>query len=43
MNVTISVGATLARDFDDMETLISRADELMYESKTGGRNVLTVG
>ncbi len=41
--VTISMGATLVNDNDTIDSLIKRADTLMYKSKTGGRNCLTVG
>jgi len=43
ISVTISVGATLAKTDDTIESLIKRADYLMYESKTAGRNRLTFG
>jgi diguanylate cyclase (GGDEF)-like protein/PAS domain S-box-containing protein len=43
LKVTISVGATLAVENDTMETLIQRADMLMYQSKTAGKNCLTLG
>ena len=39
--VTISIGATLARDEDSEETLLERADRLMYESKDAGKNRVT--
>jgi diguanylate cyclase (GGDEF)-like protein len=35
---TISIGATLARPGDTVETLISRADERLYAAKRRGRN-----
>ncbi len=35
---TISVGATLARNTDTLESLIERADALMYRAKAAGRN-----
>jgi diguanylate cyclase (GGDEF)-like protein/PAS domain S-box-containing protein len=38
IRVTISIGATLARHEDSMETLLQRADQLMYQSKAAGRN-----
>jgi diguanylate cyclase (GGDEF)-like protein/PAS domain S-box-containing protein len=41
LHVTISLGVTLARIQDTPETLIQRADGLMYRSKTGGRNRIT--
>jgi len=40
-HVTISLGITLARIQDTPETLIQRADGLMYRSKVAGRNRLT--
>jgi diguanylate cyclase (GGDEF)-like protein/PAS domain S-box-containing protein len=41
LHVTISLGVTLARLQDTPETLIHRADGLMYRSKTAGRNRIT--
>lgn len=41
LRVTISLGATLARDVDDAASLFTRADRLLYRSKTGGRNRVT--
>lgn len=43
LNVTVSIGATLAVTGDTPETIILRADALMYESKTAGRNKVTIG
>jgi len=43
INVTISVGATLVNDDDTMESLMKRADTLMYKSKKTGKNKLTLG
>ncbi len=43
LSVNISLGATLARDGDDIETLIKRADTLLYASKDSGRNRLSLG
>lgn len=42
IEVTISIGATLARKDDTVETLMQRADELMFKSKSEGRNRLSV-
>lgn len=42
LRVTISVGATLARSTDTLESLVSRADSLMYCSKKAGRNCVTI-
>jgi len=42
LQVTISLGGTLVRDEDDLETLLKRADGLLYHSKKAGRNRLTM-
>jgi len=41
--VTISIGATLSLPGDTAESIVRRADELMYKSKQGGRNRVSVG
>lgn len=41
LSVTISAGATLALESDTIETLIQRADDLMYQSKKAGKNQVT--
>lgn len=38
LRVTLSGGATLARDDDTLQTLVERADLLMYRSKRAGKN-----
>lgn len=43
LTVTISVGATLFRPDDTPDSIISRADALMYKSKGEGRNRVSVG
>ncbi len=43
INVTVSIGATAARSDDTLESLVRRADSLMYQSKVSGRNRLTSG
>lgn len=43
VRVTLSVGATPARDHDTPESLLQRADRLLYESKRDGRNRITIG
>ena len=43
IDVTISIGATVANLDDDIESLVKRADELMYRSKKEGRNRITLG
>jgi diguanylate cyclase (GGDEF)-like protein/PAS domain S-box-containing protein len=42
-HVTCSMGATLLRASDTAEEAIARADELMYKSKSNGRNRETTG
>jgi len=41
LGVTISIGGTLARTEDSAESLIRRADQLMYQNKQAGRNRVT--
>ncbi len=41
IKVTVSVGATLSRPDDTLDTIVRRADRLMYESKSRGRNCVT--
>lgn len=41
--VTISIGATLINENDTIDSLMKRADTLMYKSKAAGRNCLTIG
>jgi diguanylate cyclase (GGDEF)-like protein/PAS domain S-box-containing protein len=43
ITVTISLGATLLRPGDSPESLVRRADQLMYRSKDAGRNRVTGG
>src|SRR5262249_7511135 len=43
LSVTISVGGTLLHPDDTPESIVHRADELMYRSKQAGRNRTTVG
>jgi len=43
VRVTVSIGATVAREDDTPESLINRADQLMYHSKSSGRNRITLG
>lgn len=43
MTVTASIGATLALPDDTPESIIHRADKLMYASKSAGRNCVTIG
>jgi diguanylate cyclase (GGDEF)-like protein/PAS domain S-box-containing protein len=41
--VTVSIGGTQAAAGETVETLIARADALMYASKKSGRNRVTIG
>jgi diguanylate cyclase (GGDEF)-like protein/PAS domain S-box-containing protein len=43
LRTTISIGATMATDEDTLQSLLERADKLMYQSKEAGRNRVTVG
>ena len=43
ISVTVSVGATLVTREDSIHEAIKRADQLMYVSKSSGRNRITVG
>jgi len=42
IRATISIGATLAEVNDDIDTLLKRTDQLMYHSKTSGRNRVSI-
>ena len=43
LQVTISMGATLIQPGEDTDSLIKRADTLLYASKHAGRNRVTMG
>ncbi|WP_136525160.1 sensor domain-containing diguanylate cyclase [Geomonas ferrireducens] len=43
LRVTISIGATMALKTDTLQTLLQRSDSLMYQSKTSGKNRLSIG
>ena len=42
VQVTVSIGATFAQPKDTIETLLERADKLLYYSKTTGRNRVSI-
>ncbi len=42
IQVTVSIGATLAQPGESPQTLMKRADDLMYRSKATGRNRVTM-
>ena len=41
IRVSVSVGATVSRPEDTVETLLRRADQLMYQGKRAGKNRMT--
>lgn len=43
LRITISIGATLMNQGDTLETIVNRADRLLYASKEAGRNRVTLG
>ena len=43
VHTTVSVGITMVHENDTVDTLINRADRLMYESKHTGKNKVTYG
>ncbi len=43
LQVTVSIGGTLAVESDTAERIIQRADDLLYRSKQDGRNRCTIG
>lgn len=42
-HVTISIGGTFVKEGDDINSIIKRADLMMYESKQKGKNQVTFG
>lgn len=42
LRVTISIGVTLVHPDDTAQTMVARADRLLYESKSAGRNRVTL-
>lgn len=43
ISATLSIGGTLVQESDTLESVVDRADKLMYQSKADGRNRLTIG
>ena len=41
LSVSISIGVTTVKKEDDAESIVKRADELMYQSKENGKNRVT--
>lgn len=43
LSATISIGGTVVRKTDTIDSIVERADRLMYQSKASGRNRITIG
>jgi len=43
LKVTVSIGGTLSRSTDTAQSVVKRADDLLYRSKSNGRNCCTIG
>jgi len=43
ISISVSIGATLVRETDTMDSIVERADQLMYQSKQGGKDRVTAG
>jgi len=43
LSATISIGGTIVRKSDTVDSIVDRADRLMYQSKANGRNRITIG
>ncbi len=43
ISMTMSIGVTAARPTDTVDDIVQRADKLMYESKSAGRDRVTMG
>lgn len=43
IRATVSIGGTMATSGDTVDTLVKRADSLMYDSKSKGRNCFSLG
>lgn len=43
IKATVSIGATIAQESDSVDSLMQRADGLMYRSKEKGRNRVNIG
>ncbi|MFC1498686.1 diguanylate cyclase [Verrucomicrobiota bacterium] len=41
--ITVSVGATMLRSNEEYQSVLNRADKLMYASKNSGKNIVTIG
>jgi len=43
IHVSVSIGSTISIETDTVESIVKRADELMYISKINGKNRVTIG
>lgn len=43
VKVTISIGVTIFKNEDSVDSALNRADDLLYQSKSNGRNKVTLG
>ncbi|MCF7790529.1 MAG: sensor domain-containing diguanylate cyclase [Victivallales bacterium] len=43
LNVSASMGGTISQERDSVDSIIARADKLMYKSKSEGRDRLSIG
>lgn len=43
LSISVSVGVTIVRQDDTIQSIVDRADHLMYESKKNGKNRVTAG
>lgn len=43
LSISVSVGITVVRQGDTSQSIVDRADQLMYESKNNGKNRVTAG
>jgi len=43
LSATISIGGTLVQKSESLDSIVDRADRLMYQSKVDGRNCITIG
>jgi len=43
LSATISIGGTIVQKSDSLDSIVDRADRLMYQSKADGRNRITIG
>ena len=42
IKITMSIGAAIAKEDDNIQGVIKRADKLMYMSKNTGKNKVTI-